>query len=148
VALVLAGGLAGLAGVLFTSLAGPSLSFGSTLLLPAFAAAFLGSTQIQVARFNVWGTLIAIYALATGVEGFQLVSGEQWLSDMFNGVAVIGAVALAVNRQRRSMMAGRREAWRRAQSPAQRADGGEATSVGGDEATGTQRDLAGDSVRH
>ena len=36
-------------------------------------------------RFNVWGTLLAIYVLATGVQGLQLVSGAAWLSDMFNG---------------------------------------------------------------
>ena len=98
--LVLAGGMAGLAGVLYTSLTGPSLDFGPGLLLPAFAAAFLGSTQLQPGKFNVWGTLIAIYVLATGVKGMQLVSGQQWLSDMFNGVALILAVALAVSRQR------------------------------------------------
>lgn len=99
--LTIAGGISGFAGVLYTSLAGPSLTFGPSLLLPAFAAAFLGSTQIHPGRFNVWGTLIAIYVLATGVEGLQLVSGAQWLSSMFNGVALILAVALAVGRQRR-----------------------------------------------
>jgi len=102
ISLTIAGGIAGLGGVLFSSLTGPSLTFGATLLLPAFAAAFLGSTQVQPGRFNVWGTLIAIYVLATGVEGLQLVSGQQWLSDMFNGVALIVAVALAGWRQRRT----------------------------------------------
>ena len=49
-------------------------------------------------RFNVWGTLLAIYVLATGVQGLQLVSGASWLSDMFNGVALIIAVALSIQR--------------------------------------------------
>ena len=98
--LVISGGLSGLAGVLYTSQSGPSLDFGATLLLPAFAAAFLGSTQLTPGRFNAWGTVIAIYALATGVQGLELVSGQQWLNDMFDGVALIVAVALAVNRQR------------------------------------------------
>jgi ribose transport system permease protein len=102
ISLTVAGGIAGLGGVLFSSLTGPSLTFGATLLLPAFAATFLGSTQVQPGRVNVWGTLIAIYVLATGVEGLQLVSGQQWLSDMFNGVALIVAVALAGWRQRRT----------------------------------------------
>jgi ribose transport system permease protein len=97
--LVISGGIAGLGGVLYTSLTGPSLSFGSSLLLPAFAAVFLGSTQLQPGRFNVWGTLLAIYVLATGVQGLQLVSGQEWLSDMFNGVALVAAVALAVGRR-------------------------------------------------
>jgi ribose transport system permease protein len=98
VSLILSAGVSGLAGIFFVSQAGPSLSFGSTLLLPAFAAAFLGSTQLQPGKFNVWGTLIAIYVLATGVQGLQLVSGAQWLNDMFNGVALIVAVALAIRR--------------------------------------------------
>jgi ribose transport system permease protein len=106
VALVASGTISGMAGVLFSSVTGPSLTFGPTLLLPAFAAAFLGSTQLQPGRFNVWGTLIAIYVLATGVEGLQLVSGQEWLADMFNGVALVAAVGLAVNRRDRS---GRRD---------------------------------------
>lgn len=110
VPLIASGGIAGLAGILYTSLTGPSLSFGGTLLLPAFAAAFLGSTQLKAGKFNVWGTLVAIYVLATGVEGLQLVSGKQWLSDMFNGVALILAVALAVSRQRRPLRTGRSKA--------------------------------------
>ena len=84
---------------MFSSLNGPSLDFGSTLLLPAFAAAFLGSTQLIPGRFNVWGTLLAIYVLATGVQGLQFVSGASWLSDMFNGVALIIAVALSIKRR-------------------------------------------------
>jgi ribose transport system permease protein len=83
---------------MFTSLNGPSLNFGGTLLLPAFAAVFLGSTQLIPGRFNVWGTLLAIYVLATGVQGLQLVSGAAWLNEMFNGVALIIAVALSIQR--------------------------------------------------
>jgi MFS family permease len=67
--------------------------------LPAYAAAFLGSTQIKPGRFNVWGAVIAVYVLATGVRGLQLVTSVQWLNDMFNGVALIAAVAFAVWRQ-------------------------------------------------
>jgi ribose transport system permease protein len=40
--------------------------------------------------------------LATGVQGFQFVTGVQWLSNMFNGVALIVAVAFAVWRQESS----------------------------------------------
>lgn len=101
--LMVSGGLAGVAGVAFGSQLGPSLSFGPGLLLPGFAAAFLGSTQLKPGKFNVWGTVLAIYVLATGVEGFQYVTGVQWLSDMFNGVALVSAVAFAVWRQQVSI---------------------------------------------
>jgi ribose transport system permease protein len=97
-ALVMAGGISGFAGLLYTSLTGPSFTFGPTLLLPGFAAVFLGATQIRPGRFNVWGTMIAIFVLAIGVEGLQLLSSATWLSGMFNGVALVAAVSLAVTR--------------------------------------------------
>jgi ribose transport system permease protein len=108
VSLVMSSTLAGLAGVLYASYTGPSLTFGPTLLLPAFAAAFLGSTQLRPGRFNVWGTLLAVYVLATGIEGLSLVTSAQWLNDMFNGIALIGAVSLAVWRQRAGTVRKRR----------------------------------------
>lgn len=105
---IISGFIAGLAGVFYASQFGPSLTFGSSLLLPAFAAAFLGSTQIKPGRFNVWGTLIAIYVLAIGVQGMEFVTSQQWLGDMFNGIALIGAVAFAVWRQQRRPRARRK----------------------------------------
>jgi ribose transport system permease protein len=87
--------ICGLAGVLYSSLSGPSLTFGSSLLLPAYAAVFLGSTQLKPGKFNLWGTVLAVYVLATGVQGLQFVTGVQWLGDMFNGIALIVAVSFA-----------------------------------------------------
>lgn len=98
--LVASGALCGLAGVLYGSIAGPSLSFGGSLLLPAFAAVFLGSTQVTPGRFNVWGSVLAIYVLATGVKGLQLLTSVQWLDQMFSGVALVTAVAIANGRRR------------------------------------------------
>jgi ribose transport system permease protein len=98
--LVISGGISAVAGVMYCSLTFPSLAFGNALLLPAFAAVFLGSTQLSPGRFNVWGTLLAIGVLATGATGLQLVTGIQWIQDMFNGVALIIAVALSTQRAR------------------------------------------------
>jgi ribose transport system permease protein len=109
VSLVLSSSIAGVAGVFYGSLYGPSLTYGPSLLLPAFAAAFLGSTLVLGGRFNVWGTLLAIYALATGVKGLQFVTGAQWLAQMFNGVALITAVALTVWHHRRAVAARRED---------------------------------------
>jgi len=95
VSLIISATLSGVAGVLYCSLSGPSLTFGSALLLPAYAAAFLGSTQLKPGRFNIWGTIIAVYVLAIGIQGLQYVTGVQWLGDMFNGIALVVAVAFA-----------------------------------------------------
>jgi ribose transport system permease protein len=92
--------LSGFAGILFASFSGPSLTYGQSALLPAFAAVFLGSTQLRPGRFNIWGTILAIFVLATGVQGLSYVTGVQWLNDMFNGVALLVAVSFAVSRRR------------------------------------------------
>ncbi len=92
ISFLISGVIYGLGGVLYASQVGPSLTFGQSFVLPALAACFLGSTQIRPGTFNVWGTLIAIYVLAAGVKGLQLVTGAPWLADMFNGIALLLAV--------------------------------------------------------
>lgn len=108
-ALLASGTIAGLTGAIYASLAGPSLTYGSSLLLPAFAAAFLGSTQIIPGRFNVWGTVLSIFVLATGVKGLQLATNAQWLDPMFSGGALVAAVAVALGRQRAAEEKARRK---------------------------------------
>ena len=69
---------------------------GEPYLIPAFAAALFGSTQFKPGRVNVLGTLVAIYMLATGVKGLELLyPNNPWLDDLFQGVALIIAVALS-----------------------------------------------------
>jgi ribose transport system permease protein len=127
--------IGGIAGIMFSSLNGPSLNFGGTLLLPAFAAVFLGSTQLIPGRFNVWGTLLAIYVLATGVQGLQLVSGAAWLNEMFNGVALIIAVALSIQRTPSNFWRRFKDRFRRGSS-AGPGPGGSTTDVPPEETSG------------
>ncbi len=104
--------IASLAGVLQTaSLGTGDPSIGPSYLLPAFAAAFLGSTQVRPGRFNVWGTVLAVYVLATGVKGLQLAGAPFWLPDLFNGVALLLAVGLSglPQRSRRARAKTKRE---------------------------------------
>jgi ribose transport system permease protein len=95
-ALVACGAIAALAGLLISSkIATGDPSVGPSYLLPAFSAAFLGSTQFRGGRFNVWGTVVAVYVLATGVKGLQLAGAPTWIPDLFNGVALLIAVGMA-----------------------------------------------------
>jgi ribose transport system permease protein len=95
-ALVACGVIAAGAGLLVSSnIAVGDPTIGPAYLLPAFSAAFLGSTQFREGRFNVWGTLVAVYVLATGVKGLQLAGAPTWIPDLFNGLALIIAVGIA-----------------------------------------------------
>ena len=104
---VISGTGASIAGILLASnLNSVNQSLGPQYLLPAFAAAFLGMTQLKPGRFNIWGTVLAIFLLGTGVQGLRLAGADLWVTDVFNGLALIVAVAITVFMQRRK---GRRE---------------------------------------
>jgi ribose transport system permease protein len=101
--LVISAGVAALAGMLVAARLGTGdPSVGPEYLLPAFSAAFLGSTQFRSGRFNIWGTVVSVYVLATGVKGLQLAGAPVWLPALFNGLVLIAAVALSKVRARRA----------------------------------------------
>lgn len=88
--------IAGLAGVMLVGLTGafdPSAS--GSYLLPAYAAVFLGATTIAPGRFNALGTGIAVYFLATGVNGLQILGAQNFVQQLFYGAALVVAVVLA-----------------------------------------------------
>ena len=95
-AMMSCGLICALAGILVSSrVATGDPTVGPSYLLPAFAAAFLGSTQFRGGRYNVWGTVVAVYVLATGVKGLQLAGAPVWIPELFDGVALLLAVGLA-----------------------------------------------------
>ncbi|RWB68833.1 ABC transporter permease [Mesorhizobium sp.] len=93
---VIAGVLAGIAGVLQSALLGSgNPNVGPAFLLPAFAAAFLGATAIQIGRFNVLGTIIAVFTVAIGINGLQLLGVPFYVAPIFQGLSLIAAVSAA-----------------------------------------------------
>ncbi|MGV1047020.1 MAG: ABC transporter permease [Solirubrobacterales bacterium] len=95
--LVASAALASFAGVIISMRTGIfSSSIGPGYLFPAITAVFLGASQFS-RRPNVWGTLIAYFALAFGIKGLQLVSGSGgfWVQPLFEAAALIFAVAFA-----------------------------------------------------
>lgn len=105
--------LAGAAGVVLASTLGSGdPQAGVPYLLLAYAAAFLGASQLRPGRFNAWGTLIAVLLLGTGVVGLGLVSAPNWAPSMFTGVVLIAA--LGITGARRRALRGSRRARREA----------------------------------
>lgn len=89
--------ISGLGGLLYVGISGSaSATGGAELLLPAYAAAFLGATTITPGRFNAPGTLIAVYFLVTGITGLQLAGAENYVQSLFYGAALVAAVLAAV----------------------------------------------------
>ncbi len=86
-------GIAGLVLVGTNGAANPQS--GAYYLLPAFAAAFLGSTAIKPGRFNAFGTFIAVYFLVTGITGLQYLGFAGWPEQVFYGGSLIIAVTIS-----------------------------------------------------
>jgi ribose transport system permease protein len=94
-ALVFSATVAGFSGIVLASSLGSGLSTaGDSYLLGAFAAVFLGATQLKNGRFNAWGTIIGIVLLGTGTTGLGLANQPQWVQDTFRGVVLIASLAL------------------------------------------------------
>lgn len=106
-ALIATSTIAGLAGILYVGTSGSAgPSSGLELLLPAFAGGFLGATTIQPGRVNVWGTVIAVYFLVTGITGLELLGAQPYVQDLFYGVSLILAVAFSQALRRRRLQKG------------------------------------------
>ena len=103
-AFVLSGVMGAIAGILYTGTTGSANPrSGTFLLLPAFAAAFLGATCIKPGRFNPWGAVIAVYFLVTGINGLSVLGFRTFVQDLFYGGALVLAVMVS------QLVSGRKE---------------------------------------
>lgn len=85
---------AGVAGIVVTSQVGAaSPSVGPPLMIPAYAAAFLGATQVRPGFFNAWGTLLAVVMLGTLNYGLELAGVAEWVTYLSTGSVLIIALA-------------------------------------------------------
>jgi ribose transport system permease protein len=110
VAFTVGGALGGVAGVILGSQIGSAQVSGNpSLLLPIFAATFLGSTVIFPGRFNVPGTVVAVLFLAVTVSGLVQLGVQPWIQPVFNGATLIAAVAVSAWGARSRAARARRE---------------------------------------
>ncbi|MEU8307171.1 ABC transporter permease [Actinomadura sp. NPDC048955] len=93
---VLSGLVAAAAGVLLLARQGAATSdSGMSLLFPALTAVFLSTIVIEMGRPSVLGTVIGVLFVAVSVSGLTLVGAPSWVSQVFNGAALLVAVGMA-----------------------------------------------------
>ena len=100
---VVGGLLAGSAGVLQVAAQGngnPQVG-GIPFILPALAAVFLGATTLKPGTYNVGGTILGLFFIGIAVSGLALHGAQPWVTDVFNGAAVVVAVTLSAQFRRR-----------------------------------------------
>lgn len=85
-----------LAGVMITAQNGASSpQAGIPYLLPAYAAAFLGSTTFRPGQFNIPGTLISVFFLGVVGSGLTMLSLSTAVIDLVQGGILIAAMLLS-----------------------------------------------------
>jgi ribose transport system permease protein len=95
-AFALTGAFAGVAGVLLLAHTGSgNPTIGPTFTLAALASAFLGAVSFKVGRLNVAGTLVAVFFLGVNIQGLTFAGVQNWITEVFTGMTLILAVALA-----------------------------------------------------
>ncbi len=95
-AFAFAGLIAGVGGVISAAATGGfDATVSQSYLLPIFAATFLGTAILEPGRFNPLGTLLAVYFLATGILGLQLLGAAAWVSSVFYGGVLVVAVTIS-----------------------------------------------------
>jgi ribose transport system permease protein len=94
-AYILGAAIAAIAGIAYAATNGTvDPTAGSALILPAYAAVFLGTTAIKVGRINTLGALIAVYFLATGTAGLELLGTQSYIQQIFYGTALVVAITV------------------------------------------------------
>lgn len=99
------GVLAAMAGIIATSRFGSAdPSTGANLLLPAFAAAFLGSSILSDGGFSIVGAILGTFLIQLAVNGLDVAGVNFAVKPIFNGLVLVGAVAITeyLRRRRRS----------------------------------------------
>jgi ribose transport system permease protein len=87
--------LSSVGGILLgASLGSATPDTSDSLLIPAFAAAFLGTAGFAVGRFNVPGTFVAVLIVGVAVSGLEQLGAALWVQPVFDGVVLFVAVGL------------------------------------------------------
>jgi ribose transport system permease protein len=87
---------AAVVGILITSVAGSySPNGGTSYLLPAFAAVFLGAAVFRPGEFNIPGTVVGVLLLGVIQTGLIMLDFETYVVNLVQGGILIGAVLIS-----------------------------------------------------
>ncbi len=87
---------AGITGILLASLIGSGTTGAAdTYMINAFAAVFLGSATLKDGEFHILGTFIGVFIIQIGFNGLAIFGAPTFFQYIFQGVILVGAVALS-----------------------------------------------------
>ena len=98
----IAGGLAGLAGVVLAArVSSGQSSMGMSYELDAIAAAVIGGSSLMGGVGRITGTLIGAVILGLIKSGFTFIGVDSYIQDIIKGVIIVAAVSIDMRRNRK-----------------------------------------------
>lgn len=98
----IAGGLAGLAGVVLAArVSTGQSSMGMSYELDAIAAAVIGGSSLMGGVGRITGTLIGAVILGLIKSGFTFVGVDAYIQDIIKGIIIVAAVSIDMHRNRK-----------------------------------------------
>jgi ribose transport system permease protein len=93
--LIVSAFISGMCGILVAGqISSGSPTVGPPYLLPAYALAFVGATQVVPGRFNARGTILATLLIGTGSVGLSLAGAPSYAPDIYLGLVLILAIGV------------------------------------------------------
>jgi ribose transport system permease protein len=93
--------------VLLSQVGSIDASSSASFQLQPYAALFLGTVAIHPGKFNVVGTIVALFVIVAGTTGLELMGLDPWVNLLFEGAAlVLGLLAARVLSGSRQSIAG------------------------------------------
>jgi ribose transport system permease protein/putative xylitol transport system permease protein len=104
-AMTVSGALAGLAGVLLSARVGAATpAMGSSLILESIAAVVMGGTALTGGIGGVHRTIVGVLFITVLANGLDVMGVNPYLQSIIQGVVVIGAVALTIDRAKLAVL--------------------------------------------
>ena len=116
--------LAGVAGLMVVGQSdGGNVTETASYLLPAFAAAFLGTSAITPGRVNALGTFVATIVLGTATVGVDEAGVPNWTTSVFDGGLLIISLGIFTVLKIRRERSAKAHSMQEAAAVARRAEG-------------------------
>jgi ribose transport system permease protein len=93
---VLSGLCSAIAGIVLTSaVLSANAMQGTTYLMDAFGACFIGAATVRIGQFHIWGTLVGVMIVVVAINGLIIMMVPGYYTSMIQGVILLLAILLS-----------------------------------------------------
>jgi len=93
---VLSGFCSAVAGIVLTSaVLSANATQGTTYLMDAFGACFIGAATIRIGQFHIWGTLVGVIIVVVAINGLIIMMVPGYYTTMIQGIILLLAILLS-----------------------------------------------------